>query len=93
MLDNTTLEGYWLARWQPLSSQAGAASHYGIGKRRLPAASLHTGCVHVPQLQPTPPPLPTAGLDVSTLHEAMQLIGGRQIETEASGNVTLETIR
>ncbi|KAI7843930.1 hypothetical protein COHA_002470 [Chlorella ohadii] len=34
-----------------------------------------------------------AGLDVSTLHEAMQLIGGRQIETEASGNVTLETIR
>lgn len=34
-----------------------------------------------------------AGLDVSTLHEAMQLVGGRQIETEASGNVTLETIR
>lgn len=34
-----------------------------------------------------------AGLDVSTLVEAMQLIGGRSVETEASGNVTLETVR
>ncbi|GAB4820931.1 hypothetical protein N2152v2_007977 [Parachlorella kessleri] len=33
------------------------------------------------------------GLDVSLLREAMVLIGDRQIETEASGNVTLETVR
>jgi hypothetical protein len=41
-------------------------------------------------------PLPSpaaAGLDVSTLHQAMALIGERQIETEASGNVTLDTVR
>ena len=42
----------------------------------------------------TPPASPAAaGLDVSTLHQAMALIGGRQIETEASGNVTLDTVR
>jgi hypothetical protein len=33
------------------------------------------------------------GLDVSTLHQAMALIGDRKVETEASGNVTLETVR
>ena len=34
------------------------------------------------------------GLDVSMLRQAMQLIGsGRRVETEASGNVTLETVR
>lgn len=33
------------------------------------------------------------GLDVSMLREAMALIGDRKIETEASGNVTLETVR
>jgi nicotinate-nucleotide pyrophosphorylase (carboxylating) len=32
-----------------------------------------------------------SGLDVSTLEAAMALIGDRNIETEASGNVTLET--
>ena len=30
---------------------------------------------------------------MSTLAEAMQLIGDRGVETEASGNVTLETVR
>ena len=34
-----------------------------------------------------------AGLDVSTLRQAMELIGARQVETEASGNVTLDTVR
>ncbi|KAL4440692.1 hypothetical protein ABPG77_000401 [Micractinium sp. CCAP 211/92] len=34
-----------------------------------------------------------SGLDVSTLREAMQLIGDRKVETEASGNVTLDTVR
>ncbi|EFN58889.1 hypothetical protein CHLNCDRAFT_19514 [Chlorella variabilis] len=34
-----------------------------------------------------------AGLDVSTLREAVELIGDRQVETEASGNVTLDTVR
>eukprot|EP00887_Chlorella_sp_A99_P002696 scaffold6.g2696.t1 len=38
-------------------------------------------------------PSAPAGLDVSTLREAVALIGGRKVETEASGNVTLETIR
>ncbi|KAL4541042.1 hypothetical protein Ndes2437B_g05435 [Nannochloris sp. 'desiccata'] len=33
-----------------------------------------------------------SGIDVSTLHEAMALIGDRKIETEASGNVTLATV-
>lgn len=37
--------------------------------------------------------MPAAGLDVSTLREAMQLIGDRKVETEASGNVTLDTVR
>jgi nicotinate-nucleotide pyrophosphorylase (carboxylating) len=32
------------------------------------------------------------GIDVSILHEAMALIGDRNIETEASGNVTLATV-
>ncbi len=39
------------------------------------------------------PAAPAAGLDVSTLREAMQLIGDRKVETEASGNVTLDTVR
>lgn len=34
-----------------------------------------------------------SGLDVSTLREAVQLIGSRKVETEGSGNVTLDTIR
>lgn len=34
-----------------------------------------------------------SGLDVSVLREAMQLVGERSVETEASGNVTLETVR
>jgi nicotinate-nucleotide pyrophosphorylase (carboxylating) len=33
-----------------------------------------------------------SGIDVSILHEAMALIGDRKIETEASGNVTLDTV-
>ncbi len=33
------------------------------------------------------------GLDVSMLREALALIGDRRVETEASGNVTLETVR
>jgi nicotinate-nucleotide pyrophosphorylase (carboxylating) len=33
-----------------------------------------------------------SGIDVSTLHEAMALIGDRNVETEASGNVTLATV-
>jgi hypothetical protein len=42
----------------------------------------------------SPLPCPAAaGLDVSTLHQAMALIGERHIETEASGNVTLDTVR
>jgi nicotinate-nucleotide pyrophosphorylase (carboxylating) len=31
-------------------------------------------------------------VDVSLLREAVQLIGGRQVETEASGNVSLQTV-
>jgi hypothetical protein len=38
------------------------------------------------------PPIDAAGLDVSTLRQAMALIGDRAVETEASGNVTLETV-
>lgn len=32
-------------------------------------------------------------IDVSMLDEAMAMIGDRKVETEASGNVTLESIR
>lgn len=35
--------------------------------------------------------LPAPGIDISLLQEAVALIGGR-VETEASGNVTLETV-
>lgn len=48
---------------------------------------------HTPPAHCLPACLPVAGLDVSTLAEAMQLIGDRSVETEASGNVTLETVR
>jgi len=33
-----------------------------------------------------------SGIDLSTLYEAMALIGDRKVETEASGNVTLATV-
>ena len=33
-----------------------------------------------------------AGLDVSRLREAVEAVGGR-VQTEASGNVTLDTVR
>ena len=44
----------------------------------------------------SPPKLvvgPHAGsVDISLLREAVQLIGDRQVETEASGNVSLQTV-
>lgn len=40
-----------------------------------------------------PDPSALGGLDVSLLRQAVGLIGGRRVETEASGNVTLDTVR
>lgn len=37
--------------------------------------------------------LPDGSLDVSLLQQAVGLIGDRKVETEASGNVTLDTVR
>ncbi|KAI9079836.1 hypothetical protein K1719_038246 [Acacia pycnantha] len=37
-------------------------------------------------------PLPNGDVDISMLKEALELVNGR-FETEASGNVTLETVR
>ena len=50
------------------------------------AGSLHTPHTH-------PHARLAAGLDVSMLARAVELIGGRIVETEGSGNVTLDTVR
>ena len=103
MLDNTIKRDTGLPGGNHCQARLGRTLMMGLGRgvHRRPRSRQSTdrsnppppSCVHVRPLQTTPPSLPAAGLDVSTLHEAVQLIGGRQIETEASGNVTLETIR
>lgn len=60
----------------------------------MPCSFLWLLCRGGPVRRLTPPTLPPAGgLDVSLLREAVALIGDRRVETEASGNVTLETVR